>query len=154
TAVPTMHQGILDRARNATDLPRLRLIRSSSSALPPTVMEELERVFQAPVIEAYGMTEASHQMASNPLPPCAHKAGSVGLAAGPEVAVVDSKGQPLPPFERGEIVIRGANVTGGYLENAAANQNAFTAAGWFRTGDEGYLDNEGYLFLSGRLKEM
>ena len=154
TAVPTMHQGILDRARSAADLPPLRLIRSSSSALPPTVMEELERVFQAPVIEAYGMTEASHQMASNPLPPRTRKPGSVGMAAGPEVAVVDSEGRPLDPFERGEIVIRGANVTGGYLENPAANQNAFTAQGWFRTGDEGYFDEGRYLFLSGRLKEM
>src|SRR5581483_4901916 len=91
---------------------------------------------------------------SNPLPPRTRKPGSVGVPAGPEIAVVDSEGRPLPPFERGEIVIRGANVTAGYLENSTANQNAFTAQGWFRTGDEGYLDGDGYLFLSGRLKEM
>jgi thioesterase domain-containing protein/acyl carrier protein len=131
----------------------LRFIRSSSASLPPQVMAELESVFNAPVIEAYGMTEAAHQMASNPLPPVQRKPGSVGLPAGPEVAIMDEAGALLPPGEQGEIVIRGANVTRGYQNNPEANEKAFTQ-GWFRTGDEGYFDHEGYLFITGRLKEM
>jgi acyl-CoA synthetase (AMP-forming)/AMP-acid ligase II len=156
TAVPTMHQAILRRAeahRETVARCPLRFIRSSSSPLPSQVMAELERVFRAPVIEAYGMTEASHQMASNPLPPRVRKAGSVGTAAGPEVAVLDEAGRPLPPGQTGEVAVRGANVTPGYEGNPEANRAAFTR-GWFRTGDQGYLDAEGYLFLTGRLKEM
>jgi acyl-CoA synthetase (AMP-forming)/AMP-acid ligase II len=156
TAVPTMHQAILARAdRNAEILARtrLRLVRSSSASLPPQVMTELERVFRAPVIEAYGMTEAAHQMASNPLPPRARHAGSVGLAAGPEVAVMDEAGALLAPGETGEVVIRGPNVTPGYEANPDANAKAFTN-GWFRTGDQGVMDAEGYLRLTGRLKEL
>jgi acyl-CoA synthetase (AMP-forming)/AMP-acid ligase II/acyl carrier protein len=156
TAVPTMHQSILGRAdQNAEVIARrpLRLIRSSSSALPPQVMAGLEKAFGAPVIEAYGMTEASHQMASNPLQPRPRKPGSVGLPAGPEIAVMNEAGDLLPQGERGEIVIRGANVTRGYEKNPQANTEAFTH-GWFRTGDQGTLDEEGYLFLTGRLKEI
>ncbi|HEX5744719.1 MAG TPA: acyl--CoA ligase [Archangium sp.] len=156
TAVPTMHQAILGRAsRNTGSIQagRLRLIRSSSASLPPQVMEELERVFGVPVIESYGMTEASHQMASNPLPPRPRHAGSVGIAAGPEVAIMDEAGTLLPPGALGEVVIRGRNVTAGYENNPEANAKAFTR-GWFRTGDQGVLDEAGYLRLTGRLKEI
>ena len=113
---------------------------------------ELEAVFHAPVIEAYGMTEAAHQMASNPLRGV-RKPGSVGLAAGPEIAVMDEAGRLLGPGVAGEVVIRGDNVTGGYENNAKANAEAFVN-GWFRTGDQGVIDEEGYLTLTGRLKEI
>jgi oxalate---CoA ligase len=156
TAVPTMHQGILARAA-AQPSPivqsRLRFIRSSSAALPPRVMADLERVFGVPVVEAYGMTEASHQMASNPLPPRERKPGSVGVAAGADVAVMDDDGTLLPHGSTGEIVVRGPGITSGYENNAEANQATF-AYGWFRTGDQGHLDAEGYLYLTGRRKEI
>ncbi|HEX7623810.1 MAG TPA: AMP-binding protein, partial [Anaeromyxobacteraceae bacterium] len=128
-------------------------IRSSSASLPPQVMAELEKVFRAPVIESYGMTEASHQMASNPLPPRQRKPGSVGVAAGPQVGVMDETGRLLQAGSVGEVVIRGPNVTSGYEANPEANAKAFTD-GWFRTGDQGFLDEEGYLRLTGRLKEL
>lgn len=156
TAVPTMHQAILSRAsRNKEIIERnpLRFMRSSSSSIPPQVIRELEETFGAPLIEAYGMTEASHQMASNPLPPRARKPGSVGLAAGPEVEIMDDDGNILSAGEIGEIVIRGANVTPGYENNEKANKEGFTN-GWFRTGDQGSKDAEGYLSLTGRLKEI
>ncbi|NEO93410.1 MAG: AMP-binding protein, partial [Moorea sp. SIO3G5] len=156
SAVPTMHQGILARVtenRQIISQCPIRLIRSSSAPLPPQVMASLEAEFNAPVIESYGMTEASHQMASNPLPPKTRKPGSVGVAAGPEVAIMDEQGNLLPVGEVGEVVIRGENVTSGYHNNPDANQSAFTN-GWFRTGDLGYLDRENYLFLKGRIKEI
>jgi acyl-CoA synthetase (AMP-forming)/AMP-acid ligase II/thioesterase domain-containing protein/acyl carrier protein len=156
TAVPTMHQALLTRAENNRAIIArrpLRFIRSCSAALPPQVMAELERVFQAPVTEAYGMTEGSHQIASNPLPPREHKAGSVGVAAGPEIATMDDTGNLLPGGQEGEIVIRGASVTQGYENNPAANASNFTN-GWFRTGDQGRLDADGYVFITGRLKEI
>ena len=156
TAVPTMHQLILTRAeRNAEILAetQLRLIRSSSSSLPPTVMAELEAAFDAPVIESYGMTEAAHQMSSNPLPPRARKPGSVGPAAGPEIAIMDADGALQALGARGEVVIRGPNVTDGYRNNPEANAEAY-ARGWFRTGDQGELDADGYLTITGRLKEI
>ena len=156
TAVPSMHQAIVAQAQSHRELIArrpLRFIRSSSAALPPQVLTELEGVFGTPVIESYGMTEASHQMASNPLPPRQRKMGSVGLAAGPDLAIMDNAGHLLPPGARGEVIIRGANVTSGYLNHPTANQEAF-AHGWFRTGDAGFLDADGYLFLTGRLKEM
>lgn len=156
TAVPTVHQAVLEQAgRRPELLPglRLRLIRSCSAALPPPLLEALQKTFGVPVLEAYGMTEAAHQMASNPLPPRPCKPGSVGPAAGPAVAIMGGDGGLLPVGETGEVVVRGPNVTGGYLANPAANQASFIN-GWFRTGDEGYLDSEGYLFLTGRLKEM
>ena len=157
TAVPTMHQDILGKAKEHPEIVEannLRFIRSSSSSLPPQVMKEMEETWGAPVLEAYGMTEASHQMASNPLPPKPHYPGSVGLAAGPEIAIVDDDGEPLVAGAVGEIVIRGDNVMSGYENNEKANAEAFTKHGWFRTGDQGSLTPEGYLSLTGRLKEI
>jgi len=156
TAVPTMHQAILARAaqnRHVIAANPLRFIRSSSSSIPPQVIHELEAVFGTPLIEAYGMTEAAHQMTSNPLPPRKRIPGSVGLAAGPEVAIMDEHGALLPPNSTGEIVIRGPSVTAGYENNPKANAEAFTD-GWLRTGDQGMLDAEGYLSITGRLKEI
>ena len=156
SAVPTMHQAILARAETNHIIignSEIRLIRSSSAPLAPQIMAELEQVFHAPVIESYGMTEASHQMTSNPLPPHQRKPGSVGIAAGPEVAIMDEEGKLLLPGEIGEVVIRGANVTSGYENNPQANETAFTN-GWFRTGDNGSLDADKYLFLKGRIKEI
>ncbi|MBA3563945.1 MAG: AMP-binding protein [Gammaproteobacteria bacterium] len=156
TAVPTMHQAILSRAAEHRDViarASLRFIRSSSASLPPLTMTALESVFGTPVIEAYGMTEAAHQMTSNPLPPQSRKPGSVGLPAGPEVAVMSPSGQLLGAGQTGEVVIRGPSVTAGYAGDPDASAKAFTD-GWFRTGDEGYRDAEGFLFLTGRLKEM
>lgn len=156
TAVPTMHQAILARAANNREVIArhpLRFIRSSSSSLPPQVLAELEQIFNAPVLESYGMTEASHQMTSNPLPPRPHKPGTVGIAAGPEVAIMDENGKLLGSNATGEIVIRGPNVTQGYENNPKANAENFTN-GWFRTGDQGVIDAEGYLSITGRLKEI
>jgi oxalate---CoA ligase len=156
TAVPTMHQAILTRAPRHADAiakGRLRLIRSSSSSLPPQVMDEMEKVFGVPVLEAYGMTEAAHQMACNPLPPAKHYAGSVGVAAGPEIAIMSDGGDILKANDIGEVVIRGRDVFSGYENNPEANAKSFTN-GWFRTGDQGCLDEAGYLRLTGRLKEL
>jgi acyl-CoA synthetase (AMP-forming)/AMP-acid ligase II/acyl carrier protein len=156
SAVPTMHQAILAHAQSLPLQPlpsSLRFIRSSSAALPPPVMAGLEAAFGVPVIESYGMTEAAHQMASNPLPPRARKPGSVGLAAGPEIAILDEAGETLASGRTGEIAIRGPNMFRSYTNNPAANATAF-CNGWFRTGDQGYLDGEGYLFITGRLKEL
>jgi acyl-CoA synthetase (AMP-forming)/AMP-acid ligase II len=156
TAVPTMHQAIVQRARgNAEIIARnpLRFLRSSSSSMPPQVIRELESIFHAPLVEAYGMTEATHQMASNPLPPRARKPGTVGVAAGPEIAIMGEGGALLCAGETGEIVIRGPNVTRGYEANPQANAEAFTD-GWFRTGDQGTMDAEGYISITGRLKEI
>jgi acyl-CoA synthetase (AMP-forming)/AMP-acid ligase II len=159
TAVPTMHQAILARAgRNAETIANvpLRFLRSSSASLPGPVMEALAETFKAPVIEGYGMTEAAHQMASNPLAPGKQKPGSVGIAAGPLVRVAHEVENRLVEGV-GEIVISGPNVTPGYEGNPEANaKNFFEAEGkrWFRTGDQGEFDAEGYLTLTGRLKEI
>jgi acyl-CoA synthetase (AMP-forming)/AMP-acid ligase II len=160
SAVPTMHQTILQRAaRNADTIKAvpLRFLRSSSASLPAQVMIELSQTFNAPVIEAYGMTEAAHQMASNPLPPRLQKPGSVGIAAGPDLRIAHEVDNTLLDGGVGEIVISGPNVTPGYEANPEANaKNFFHAEGkhWFRTGDQGAVDDEGYLSLTGRLKEI
>jgi acyl-CoA synthetase (AMP-forming)/AMP-acid ligase II/thioesterase domain-containing protein/acyl carrier protein len=157
TAVPTIHQTILamtERSRRFLDRSSsLRFIRSCSAALPPKVMADLERALAVPVIEAYGMTEAAHQMASNPLPPGERKPGTVGIAAGSEIAIMDEFGALLPPGSKGEVVVRGANVMHGYENNPTANAAAF-CDGWFRTGDQGIVDQDGYLTITGRLKEI
>jgi acyl-CoA synthetase (AMP-forming)/AMP-acid ligase II len=160
TAVPTMHQAILSRApRNAEIIAgaRLRFLRSSSASLPGPVMEKLFETFGVPVIEGYGMTEAAHQMCSNPLTPGAQKPGAVGVPAGPEVRIAHEIEPVLTDGAVGEIVISGPNVTPGYESNPEANaKNFFEADGkrWFRTGDQGTFDADGYLSLTGRLKEI
>lgn len=156
SAVPTMHQLLLtraDRNRAIIEANPLRFIRSSSAPLPPVVLERLEAAFHAPVLESYGMTEATHQMTSNPLPPSPRKAGSVGYGFGVEVAVMDADGTLLPQGAIGEVVVRGPSVIDGYENNPEANATAFVD-GWFRTGDQGVIDADGYLVLTGRLKEL
>lgn len=156
TAVPTMHQALLatlDPSSTPAGLGSLRFARSCSSALPPRLMSDLEAALRIPVVEAYGMTEASHQMATNPLPPAERKPGSVGRASGIDVRIMNEAGTILPPGATGEIVIKGASVTRGYESPAEANATAFTN-GWFRTGDQGHIDDDGYVFITGRIKEM
>lgn len=156
SAVPTMHQLLLARAsrnQEAIAKSKLRFIRSSSSSLPIIVLEKVENTFNAPVIEAYSMTEASHQMTSNPLPPAEHKAGTVGYGFGVEINIMDEAGNLLPKGELGEVVVKAPNVVDGYENNPEANAKAFTN-GWFRTGDQGIIDESGYLSLTGRLKEL
>ena len=156
SGVPTMHQAILLRAkRNPAHAQALglRFIRSSSASLPPAVFEELVAVFGCPVIEAYGMTEAAHQMTSNPIGEGRQKAGFVGIVTSPEVCILDAEGETQPQGNEGEVCIKGDNVTPGYENNPEANASSFTG-GWFRTGDQGYFDAEGYLKITGRLKEI
>ena len=156
SGVPTMHQAILLRAQKNSDKAKklnLRFIRSSSASLPPAIFEQLNDIFETPVIEAYGMTEATHQMASNPLPPAIQKPGLVGMPAGPEICIMNDKNEKLPQGEIGEICIKGDNVTNGYENNPEANKQSFVND-WFRTGDEGFFDEDGYLKISGRLKEI
>lgn len=154
SAVPTIHQVLLSRAdTDQAPTGGLRFIRSCSSALAPATLAQLESRFGAPVLEAYGMTEAAHQMASNPLPPAAHKPGSVGPGTNVDIGIMDEKGKLLATGASGEVVIRGPNVTQGYHNNAEANAAAFTN-GWFRTGDRGTIDQDGYLTLLGRIKEL
>lgn len=155
SAVPTIHQVLLGRADQdqAPSASGLRFIRSCSSALAPATMAQLEGRFGAPVLEAYGMTEASHQMTSNPLPPAGRKPGSVGQGTQVDIGIMDEAGSLLPAGTSGEVVIRGPNVTAGYRSNPEANAASFTK-GWFRTGDRGVLDDKGYLTLIGRIKEL
>jgi oxalate---CoA ligase len=156
TAIPTIHYAIaaLAEAHNRGAEPtELRFIRSCSSPLPPPLMARLEAAFGVPVVEAYGMTEAAHQISVNPLPPQRRKPGSVGLPAGVEVAIVDDDWNALPPETEGEIVVRGLNVANGYESVPDLNRQLFRG-GWFRTGDQGHLDKEGYIFITGRIKDI
>jgi len=153
TAVPTMHQ-ILLRNPFPKEMPKLRFIRSCSSPLSPKTFHELEKATNAPVLEAYAMTEAAHQMTSNPLPPGKRMPGSVGLGQGVEVKILDQAGKEVPQGSEAEICIRGENVTKGYLNNPTANASSFTKEGFFRTGDQGKQDTDGYVIITGRIKEL
>ncbi len=152
TAVPTIHQ-VLCQRKDQGENARLRFARSCSSALSPQLWETFEERFGVPLVEAYGMTEATHQMATNPLPPDRREPGSVGRATGTEIAIVDEQWRRLPHGTSGEVVVRGPGVVDGYLDNPEATAAAFRD-GWFRTGDSGTLDAAGYLRLDGRLKEL
>lgn len=157
TAVPTIQQILLARAEKdfpKETPPKLRFIRSCSASLAAPVLLKVEEAFGAPVLEAYAMTEAAHQMTSNPLPKHGvHKPGSVGLPQNVEVAILNEKCEAMSAGQIGEVCIKGENVTKGYQNNAEANKAAF-AGGWFHTGDQGTLDEDGYLLLTGRIKEL
>src|ERR1051326_5227346 len=155
SAVPTIHQVLVSRSKGTrpAGAEQLRFIRSCSASLAPQLMSDMEAIFGAPVLEAYGMTEAAHQMASEPWPPAARKPGSVGCGTNVEVAILDEAGNELPRKTVGEVSIKGPNVFAGYEGNAQANAESFSN-GWFRTGDQGQLDSEGYLTLVGRIKEL
>lgn len=153
TAVPTIHQILLKNPPPATK-PNIRFIRSCSSPLSPTVFHALEEAYGAPVLEAYAMTEAAHQMTSNPLPPGKRQPGSVGIGQGVEVKILDQEGKEVAQGSEAEICIRGENVTKGYLNNDKANQESFTKDGFFRTGDQGKKDKDGYVIITGRIKEL
>jgi oxalate---CoA ligase len=152
SAGPTLHQMILDQADEPGAPDTLRFVRSCSSALSPALMERAERTYRVPMLEAYGMTEASHQMSSNPLPPAARLPGSVGVPTGTEIRIADRHGALQADGVAGEVVIRGPGVMSGYVNNPVATAEAFFGD-WFRTGDRGVV-RDGYLFLEGRLKEM
>ena len=155
TAVPTIHQRLLTRALDLPAPPahRLRFVRSCSAPLPATLWARYEETIGVPLAEAYGMTEAAHQMASNPLPPGERRPGTVGRATGTEIAVLDDNWQPVPAGAEGEVAVRGPSVVDQYLDNPAATAASFRDA-WFRTGDAGKLSADGYLTLVGRLKEL
>jgi len=154
SGVPTMHQLLLARAHhNLTEAASLRFIRSCSAPMSAELIHKMEETFGVPFVEAYGMTEASHQMTSNPLPPRHRKAGSVGVGTGLRVRIMDKQGNSLENNQCGEIAIQGANVFRGYENNPEANTRAFIN-GWFRTGDQGYLDEDCYLHLTGRIKDI
>ncbi|MCJ1455003.1 hypothetical protein MMC28_005356 [Mycoblastus sanguinarius] len=153
TAVPTIHQ-ILLRNPPPSKIPSIRFIRSCSSPLSPKTFHELEKAFNAPVLEAYAMTEGAHQLTSNPLPPAKRFPGSVGIGQGVEVKILDAKGTAVAQGSEAEICIRGENVTNGYLNNPEANKTSFTKEGFFRTGDQGKQDEDGYVIITGRIKEL
>ena len=150
SASPTIHAEL--GQHGSMSAPAIRFIRSCSSALSPAQQAELAAIYQAPVLEAYGMTEASHQMTANPLPPRPARLGTVGIPAGAEVRIVDKAGRDVPAGQIGEVAVRGPGVTSGYLNDPAANAESFFD-GWFRTGDRG-LFSDGYLRLEGRIKEL
>ncbi|MEA5620158.1 acyl--CoA ligase [Cronbergia sp. UHCC 0137] len=153
---PTMHQMILARASRNLEIVKanpFRFIRSSSAALPLVIIEQMEEVLNSPVLESYSMTETSHLMTSNPLPPKVRKAGTVGYGCGVEVGIMDDENNFLSPGNLGEVVVKGANVIDGYENNPEANAKSFVN-GWFRTGDQGKIDEDGYLKLTGRIKEL
>ena len=153
TAVPTIHQ-ILLKSPLPSPIPHIRFIRSCSSPLSPKTFHELEEALHAPVLEAYAMTEAAHQMTSNPLPPAKRYPGSVGIGQGVEVRILDQNGKEAAQGSEAEICIRGENVTKGYLNNPEANRSSFTTDGFFRTGDQGKKDKDGYVIITGRIKEL
>ncbi len=154
SGVPTMHKLVLARTREKpTDSRSLRFIRSCSAPFSAETIHKMEEIFGVPFVEAYGMTEAAHQMTSNPLPPRHRKPGSVGVGTGIRISIMDPQGNHLGTDQRGEVVIQGANVFRGYENNPEANARAFVN-GWFRTGDQGLLDEDCYLHLTGRIKDI
>lgn len=155
-AVPVMQQELVNTAdAHEGELAGhcLRFLRSVSAPLPAPLMEAVEKRFGIPVIEIFGMTEAAGVITSNRLPPGKRKPGCVGASAGMDVRILGANNEPLGEKQIGEVVIRGDNLMAGYEDNPEENARLFSDAG-FRTGDLGYLDEDGYLYLTGRVKDM
>jgi acyl-CoA synthetase (AMP-forming)/AMP-acid ligase II len=153
SASPTLLTMLLDQRPEGGPAPALRFVRSCSAALPGDLYARIESELGVPVLQAYGMTEASHQISSNPLPPARRAPDSVGVATGTTIATLDASGRELPAGTPGEVAVRGPGVTSGYLANEQANAEAFVD-GWFRTGDRGLVGPDGHLTLEGRIKEL
>jgi acyl-CoA synthetase (AMP-forming)/AMP-acid ligase II len=157
TAVPTIHEILLDRSALEYPGPQvapLKFVRSCSAPLNTATQRALERTLGAPLLSAYGMTESTHQTTSEPLPQQGSlKHGSVGRSTGVDLRVVDQNGDTCPAGTQGEVWVHGPTVARGYLANPAETAHSF-ADGWFRTGDLGSLDEDGYLFLTGRIKNL
>jgi acyl-CoA synthetase (AMP-forming)/AMP-acid ligase II len=155
SAVPTLFAYLLnDDAIPSLDLERLRFARSASAPLPPEIHRQFEERFSIPIIETMGLTETGAQILSNPLPPEIRKIGSPGIAYGNEIIVGDEKQNPVPPNKEGEILVRGCNVMQGYLDRPEETAKTITKDGWLRTGDLGRMDEDGFIFVSGRIKEL
>lgn len=155
SVVPTQISYLLHEPKQqAIQSDVLRFGRSASAPLSPEVQQNFEQRFQVPIIETMGLTETSAQILSNPLPPGVSKIGSPGIATGNQVIIADPNGEELGPDIEGEIWVRGANVMQGYLNNSQATEEALTADGWLRTGDLGKIDSDGYIYVTGRLKEL
>jgi len=156
SVVPTIISHLLhaDATPDATTSKRVRFGRSASSALSPDVHEAFEAKFGIRLIETMGLTETAAQILSNPLPPGVQKIGSPGIAYGNEICILSAELIPMAPMQQGEIAVRGPNVMREYLKNAEATRGTFTSDGWLRTGDLGHMDDDGYVFVTGRLKEL
>ncbi len=156
SVVPTIISHLLQSENGPSDATRARLRfgRSASSPLAPEVQSAFEQRFDVPIIETMGLTETAAQILSNPLPPGTRKIGSPGVACGNEACILAPDFTPLPAGQEGEIAIRGPNVMLEYLKNPEATRDTFTPDGWFRTGDLGRVDADGYVFVTGRLKEL
>ena len=155
SAVPTLFAYLLnDDAVPELDRDRLRFARSASAPLPPEIHRQFEKRFSIPIIETMGLTETGAQILSNPLPPEIRKIGSPGIAYGNEIIVGDEKQNPVATNEEGEIMVRGSNVMLGYLDRPEETAKTITANGWLRTGDLGRMDEDGFIFVTGRIKEL
>lgn len=155
--VPTIISYLVDGAdprERGLDISAVRFCRSASAPLPPSQHRAFEQRFRIGVIETMGLTETAAPSFSNPLDPLKRKIGSPGQAFGNEAKIIDAEGKTLPPREAGEIMVRGANVMKNYYKNPEETAKTFTSEGWLHTGDLGYLDEDGFVFVTGRIKEL
>ncbi|MFJ1258559.1 AMP-binding protein [Cupriavidus sp. CuC1] len=155
--VPTMISYLLNDAgsvKSGLDLSRVRFCRSASAPLPPSQHRAFEDAFKIGVIETMGLTETSAPCFTNPLDPSQRKIGSPGRAFGNEAKIVNTEGMALTSGEAGEIMVRGPNVMKGYYKSPEETAKALTPEGWLHTGDLGYLDPDGFVFVTGRIKEL
>ena len=154
SAVPTQFAYILNQAETREDLSHLRFARSASAPLSPDIHRRFEERFKVPIIETMGLTETGSQISTNPMPPALRKIGSPGKAYGNEIMIGNENQAPVEPGIAGEILVRGANVMQGYFKQPEETAKTITPQGWLRTGDLGYMDEDGFIFVSGRIKEL